>query len=197
MFGQGGGVISNPKIYVADFCHYKGYFGHEFRRKSATWFSENEGGGQRPFWTFPKIHPFWRGDASLRADGANKNLHLYLNNVMEQVTTRDKLHHKEKPLCGLEWSIECSEESAAVAMSKDFSLKEDDGGAVLAENVFLADGLNRTQLLIWLPLRQNYLIANIFMTTVLSSGWGNVGFCQRIVPVCRGAVWGIMQELGE
>ena len=25
-----------------------------------------EGGGQRPFGTFPKIHPFWNGDASLR-----------------------------------------------------------------------------------------------------------------------------------
>ena len=24
------------------------------------------GGGQRPFGTFPKIHPFWKGDASLR-----------------------------------------------------------------------------------------------------------------------------------
>ena len=34
-------------------------------KKSATWFSENEGGGQRPFGTFPKIHPFWWGGASL------------------------------------------------------------------------------------------------------------------------------------
>ena len=33
--------------------------------KFATWFSENEGGGQRPFGTFPKIHPFWRCGASL------------------------------------------------------------------------------------------------------------------------------------
>ena len=62
----GRGVISDPKIYVADFCHYKGYFGHDFQKKSATWFSENEGGGvQRPFGTFPKIHPFWEGNASL------------------------------------------------------------------------------------------------------------------------------------
>ena len=44
-FQKGGGVISNPKIYVADFCHYKRFLGHVFRKKSATWFSENEGGG--------------------------------------------------------------------------------------------------------------------------------------------------------
>ena len=25
-----------------------------------------KGGGQRPFGTFPKIHPFWKGGASLR-----------------------------------------------------------------------------------------------------------------------------------
>ena len=34
-FQKGGGVISNPKIYIADFCHYKRYFGHEFWKKSA------------------------------------------------------------------------------------------------------------------------------------------------------------------
>ena len=28
--GGWGRVISNPKIYIADFCHYKRYFGHEF-----------------------------------------------------------------------------------------------------------------------------------------------------------------------
>ena len=33
--GGVGGVISNPKIYIADFCHYKRYFGHEFWKKSA------------------------------------------------------------------------------------------------------------------------------------------------------------------
>ena len=62
------GVIFNPKIYVADFCHYRRYFGHEFQKKIATQLSENEGGagGQRPFGTFPKIHPFWKGNASLR-----------------------------------------------------------------------------------------------------------------------------------
>ena len=36
-FQTGGrGVISNPKIYVADFCHYKRFLGHVFRKKSAT-----------------------------------------------------------------------------------------------------------------------------------------------------------------
>ena len=32
-FQRGGwGVIFNPKIYVADFCHYRQYFGQEFRK---------------------------------------------------------------------------------------------------------------------------------------------------------------------
>ena len=29
-------------------------------------FPKMRGGGQRPFGTFPKIHPFWSGDTSLR-----------------------------------------------------------------------------------------------------------------------------------
>ena len=33
---QGGGSISNQKNYVADFCHYKRFLGHVFRKKSAT-----------------------------------------------------------------------------------------------------------------------------------------------------------------
>ena len=34
-FGKvpGGGSIFNPKIYVADFCHYRRYFGHEFQKQ--------------------------------------------------------------------------------------------------------------------------------------------------------------------
>ena len=36
---KGGGVILNPKNYVAKFCHYRRYFGHEFRN-----FSENVSG---------------------------------------------------------------------------------------------------------------------------------------------------------
>ena len=41
------------------------HFCRNFVAKSATWFSENEGGGQRPFGTFPKIHQFWRRHPSL------------------------------------------------------------------------------------------------------------------------------------
>ena len=62
----GGGVISNPKIYVADFCHYNRYFGHEFWKKNPQHdFTKMRGGGQRPFGTFWKIHPFLKGQASL------------------------------------------------------------------------------------------------------------------------------------
>ena len=29
------GIIFNPKICIADFCHYRRYFSHEFRKKIA------------------------------------------------------------------------------------------------------------------------------------------------------------------
>ena len=32
-FRRGEGVIFHPKIYIADFCHYRRYFGHEFQKK--------------------------------------------------------------------------------------------------------------------------------------------------------------------
>ena len=44
------------------------HFCRNFVAKSAIWFSENEGGGQRPFGTFPKFHPFWCPHLSLRHD---------------------------------------------------------------------------------------------------------------------------------
>ena len=45
----GGWVISNPNMYIADF--YKWFFGHEFRKKTAIWFSENEA-GPKAVWNF-------------------------------------------------------------------------------------------------------------------------------------------------
>ena len=36
-----------------------------FRKKLQHNFPKMRGGGQRPFGTFPKIHPFWKGSASL------------------------------------------------------------------------------------------------------------------------------------
>ena len=61
------------KIYIADFCHYRRYLGHEFRKTNCNMIFRKWGGGQRPFGTFPKIHPFWMCKASLR----NKD-HKYL-----------------------------------------------------------------------------------------------------------------------
>ena len=49
----------NIHTFVAKSC--------TFVAKSAIWFSENEGGVQRPFGTFPKIHPFWWHDLSPRS----------------------------------------------------------------------------------------------------------------------------------
>ena len=53
----GGRFIFNPKIYIADFCHYRQYFGHEFQKKICMITFRKWGGGQKPFGTFPKIHP--------------------------------------------------------------------------------------------------------------------------------------------
>ena len=47
--------------YVADFGPLNG-----LSEKIATKFSENEEGDQRPLGTYPKIHPFWYRDPSLR-----------------------------------------------------------------------------------------------------------------------------------
>ena len=51
-------IVNSPiytaKNYIEDFCHYRRYFGHEFRKKFAIWFSENEGGGSNAVWFFSK-----------------------------------------------------------------------------------------------------------------------------------------------
>ena len=72
-----GGFISNPKIYVADFCHYKGYFGHEFRNKSATWFSENEGGVKGRLELFRKFIRFGMGMLPLGTSVYTKGMNLW------------------------------------------------------------------------------------------------------------------------
>ena len=39
-------------------------------------FSKMRGGGQRPFGTFPKIHPFWKGSASLTLETFSEQNHI-------------------------------------------------------------------------------------------------------------------------
>ena len=71
-FRKGGGVIFNQKIYVTKFRH--GYLTMKFEgfEDSLKNLQHNfpkmrgAGGVQRPFGTFPKIHLFWKGSASLR-----------------------------------------------------------------------------------------------------------------------------------
>ena len=46
-------------------------------------------GGQRPFGTFPKIHPFWKGSASLR-DVPEKYLIKIFNTPMPDVNTQTR-----------------------------------------------------------------------------------------------------------
>ena len=43
---QGGGVISNPKIYVADFCHYKGVLRSWILEKICNMIFRKWGGGE-------------------------------------------------------------------------------------------------------------------------------------------------------
>ena len=52
------GSVFNP-TYVADFGPSNRAFWAWNYEKIATWFSGNERMDQRPFGTFPKIHPFW------------------------------------------------------------------------------------------------------------------------------------------
>ena len=66
-FQEGGGGIFNPKIFVWNFGPLNRAFWTWNWYKFATWFSKNEGVGgvQRPFRTFPKIHPSSCGHPSL------------------------------------------------------------------------------------------------------------------------------------
>ena len=54
---------SNPKIYIADLCHYKRYFGHEFLKKIHNMIFRKWGAGVKGrlefFWKLRYIH-FWQ-----------------------------------------------------------------------------------------------------------------------------------------
>ena len=65
---KGGGVIFNPKIYVADFGHLYRALSDVFRKETATQYSENEvelEGFKGRLEFFPEIQPFWYPDQSL------------------------------------------------------------------------------------------------------------------------------------
>ena len=72
----GGGVISDPKNYIADFVGYKAeYFGKKrnvISKKGRGW-----GGGSRPFGSFPKKHPFLHRRSPLRQTFSVKELYLF------------------------------------------------------------------------------------------------------------------------
>ena len=66
-----------------------------FRKKLQHNFPKMRGGGQRPFGTFLKSHPFWKGSASLRVlrnvytemfGLFNKNFYMYVKNERALVT---------------------------------------------------------------------------------------------------------------
>ena len=59
----GVGVIFNPKIYVADFCHYRRYFGHEFQKKLQYNFPKmSGGGGAKAVWNFSENSSVLEGE---------------------------------------------------------------------------------------------------------------------------------------
>jgi len=62
-FWKGLGV--HQKNCVAGFGPKRGLFEHE-RKKLQQNFPKKGGGGQRPFETFPKIHPFWYRHPDMR-----------------------------------------------------------------------------------------------------------------------------------
>ena len=56
--GEGGGVISNPKNFIANLRKLTHIY--ELSQKKAQCnFQKGTGGGARPFGRFPKKHPFW------------------------------------------------------------------------------------------------------------------------------------------
>ena len=55
-----------------------------FRKNLQYDFPKNAGGGQRPFGTFPKIHPFWKGKASLITSATLSNS-ILSKNVMKSI----------------------------------------------------------------------------------------------------------------
>ena len=64
-FQRGGGSFSIQKFILQIFAIIDDTSVMNFRKNLQYNFPKNEGGGQWPFGTFPKIHPFWKGKASL------------------------------------------------------------------------------------------------------------------------------------
>ena len=64
-FKGGGGVIFNPKLYIADNGPLYSALKRVFQKKSQYDFSNMRGGGQLPFGIFLKIDPFWLRHPSL------------------------------------------------------------------------------------------------------------------------------------
>ena len=81
----GGGSFPIQKFMLQIFAIIKGTSVMNFGTNPQHDFPKMRGGGQRPFGTFPKIHPFWSGDASLRGDCLRKSECLFMN--------QQKYHH--------------------------------------------------------------------------------------------------------
>ena len=59
--GGGGGSFSIQKFILQIFAIIDDTSVMNFRKNLQHSFPKMRGGGQRPFGTFPKIHPFWKG----------------------------------------------------------------------------------------------------------------------------------------
>ena len=74
----GGGSFSIQKFMLQIFAIIDDTSVMNFRKKLQHNFPTMRGGGQRPFETFPKIHPFWKGKASLRLSKKRHYLSFYV-----------------------------------------------------------------------------------------------------------------------
>ena len=84
---MGGGVIS------ANVVHYKQHVKKELQQN----FELRGGGGQMPFGRFPKIHPFWQRQASIRNGSivmseSVMTKGLMLEGLMQHTTVRKVIH---------------------------------------------------------------------------------------------------------
>ena len=63
--GGGGGVIANPKNFIANLRILSGFSG-----KKRNVISKNEGGGSKAVWEFSKKHPVWEIQSPLILKGS-------------------------------------------------------------------------------------------------------------------------------
>ena len=139
--------------------------------KFAIWFFENDGGGgQRPFGTFLKIHPFWRCRASLSFTNAS-HLRRYLKCTVEShkcnqcdfaSSRADGLRMHLKRHCG-EKSNNCNQCYFASSQVSNLMirLKTQRGGTHCGDN----------------PFQHILIVIGVVITWFLTAFWESIWNC--------------------